>query len=288
MREETTTSVDERRVNRSLVVVVVGLVIAAVAALRQNVTGTPGMIAAAALLPPAGFAAVVLLLARRESVPFLPSLTALAWGATVAPLGTLAFNDAALDMLPRGLVTTVMGPLAEEIAKAAALVVITLVWPAALRGMRAGIVYGALAGLGFAATENLGYYTLAAVQGGTPGLARALYLRGLLEGLNHAAFTAIIGAAAGFARLPTAPRRGRVAALVAGFAIAVAVHGTWNAVASEAITTLLCNAPAEGAACTPTPRLLDLLVSVPVLVASFIGPVAAGLIVLALRERRVR
>jgi hypothetical protein len=45
-------------------------VIAALAALRQNVAGTPGMIAAAALLPPAGFAAVVLLLGRREAVPW--------------------------------------------------------------------------------------------------------------------------------------------------------------------------------------------------------------------------
>lgn len=288
MRDETTTPADDRRVNRWLVVVVVGLVIAALAALRQNVAGTPGMIAAAALLPPAGFAAVVLLLGRREAVPWLPSLTALAWGATVAPLGTSAFNDAALEVLPRGLVTTAVGPLAEEVAKAGALVVVMLVWPAALRGMRAGIVYGALAGLGFAAAENLGYYTLAAVQGGAPGLARALYLRGLLEGLNHAAFTAIIGAAAGFARLLSSPRPVRVAVLIAGLAIAVAVHGTWNAIASEAITTLLCNAPAEGAACMPAPRLLDLLVSVPVLVASFIGPVAAALIVLALRERRVR
>jgi RsiW-degrading membrane proteinase PrsW (M82 family) len=58
-----------------------------------------------------------------------------------------------------------------------------LVWRAALRGMRAGIVYGALAGLGFAATENLGYHTLAAVQGRRAGSGRrALYLRGLLRG----------------------------------------------------------------------------------------------------------
>ncbi len=107
-----------------------------------------------------------------------------------------------------------------------------------------------------------------------------------LQGLNHAAFTAIIGAAAGQARLRTAAWQSRLPGLSAALAIAVAAHGAWNALASPAITTLLCNAPAESAACAPAPRLLDLLVSVPVLVAAFTGPLAALLVVLALRDRR--
>jgi len=288
MGEDTTIPTD-RRMGRWLAVTVLGLLLlAAAAGVGQNAAGTPGVIAAAALLPPAGFAAVLLLLGRRESVPWLPLLAALLWGATIAPLGASALNDAALQALPKGVVTALLGPLAEEAAKATALVVIVLVWPAALRGVRDGIVYGALAGVGFAATENLGYYTLAAVQGGAPGLARALYLRGLLQGLNHAAFTAIVGAAVGFAHHRRAQRSARGGIVAAGLATAVAVHGIWNAIASEAITTVLCNAPLEGAACAPAPRLVDLLVSVPVLVAAFIGPVAVALIVLALRYRHAR
>jgi RsiW-degrading membrane proteinase PrsW (M82 family) len=194
-------------------------------------------------------------------------------------------NDAALHAFPHELVTSMIGPLLEEVAKAGGLLALILVWPGSLRSVREGIVYGALAGVGFAAIENLGYYTLAAVQGGTPGLAQALYVRGLLEGLNHAAFTAIVGAAAGRARARPASRRPRLAVVAAGLAIAVSVHGAWNGVASTAITSLLCNAP-DGAPCAPAPRPLDLLVSVPILIAAFIGPLAALLVMLALRDHR--
>jgi RsiW-degrading membrane proteinase PrsW (M82 family) len=262
------------------------LLLAGLFARREVVTATPWVIAAAALLPAALIAATVLLLGRRRGMPWLALLTALLWGISVAPLAALLFNDAALQVLPHGVVTTVIGPSIEELAKTGGILVVMLAWPAALGGVRDGIVLGALAGIGFAADENLGYYTLAAVQGGVPGLARALYLRGLLEGLNHGAFTAVIGAAAGYARLRRAPRRLAVELCLGGFALAVAVHGVWNAVASEAITTVLCNAPQPGAACAPEPRMLDLLISVPLLIAIFIGPVALMLLALGLRERR--
>jgi hypothetical protein len=83
-----------------LAVFLVALSLASLAVLQQNATGTPGVIIVAALIPPAGFAAVVLLLGRRASVPWLPSLGALFWGVTAAPLAALALNDAALRALP--------------------------------------------------------------------------------------------------------------------------------------------------------------------------------------------
>lgn len=257
------------------------VLIAAVAALSD----ATGVIALVALAPPSLFAALALALDRRRPRLWYPALAALGWGATIAALGALAVNDAALREWPAAWVTSLVGPLVEEIAKGSALALVVLAWPGALCGVREGILYGALAGLGFAATENLGYYTLAAVQGGTPGLARALYLRGLLQGLNHAAFTAIIGAAVGRARRDaSAASRRRVVAL--GFAAAVAVHAAWNVFASPAITTLLCNAPSSGAACSPEPRSLDLFLGVPAIIAAFMGPVAALLVILVLRERR--
>jgi RsiW-degrading membrane proteinase PrsW (M82 family) len=280
--------VGDEHVGRRLVVTVAGLLLVSLIALHQNVDGTAAAIVAAGLIPPAGFAAVVLLLGRRAAIPWSPLLAALLWGASAAALAAQLVNDAALQALSRQLVTPLVGPLVEEAAKASALLFVVLVWPRILRGAREGIVLGALAGLGFAATENIGYYMLAAVQGGEPGLARALYVRGLLEGLNHAAFSAIVGAAAGHARAVAEPATRRRATVAAGFGVAVAVHGTWNAVASSAITSLLCNAPADGAACAPAPRPFDLLVSVPMLIAAFIGPLAALLVALALRDHRSR
>jgi len=274
------------RARRRLAIGLVGVVIAALFGLRESVGATPAVIAASALIPAAGFSALILLLDGRDPIPWMPLLAALLWGGTAAALGALALNDAALRVLPAASVSAWVGPLVEEIAKGSALVVVVLVWRDAVRGVREGIVYGALVCFDSAATENLGYYMLAVVQGGTAGLARALYLRGILQGLNHAAFTAIVGAAVGYARAASTTRPARVRVVLSGIVVAVAVHAAWNGLASPAINTILCNAPSEGAACAPAPTLVALLVSVPVLVGSFIGPVAVLLVVLALRDRR--
>jgi RsiW-degrading membrane proteinase PrsW (M82 family) len=268
-----------------LTVLVPVLMVAAGVGLGERTGPAPGVVVAAALVPAVGFAGLVLLVARRGPAPWPPLGAAFLWGATVSVLAALGLNDAAARAAP-ALVPTVVAPAVEEICKASALVVVALLWRRAFDGVRAGVLYGALAGLGFAATENVSYYTLAAVQGGPPGLVRALYLRGLLQGLNHAAFTATTGAAAGHALARRGPPVGRAAIALGGLALAVAAHALWNAVASQAITRILCNAPSPGAPCTPAPDPLDLVVTIPVLVAAFIGPLGAVLLALALRPRR--
>ena len=253
-----------------------------------QVVATPPLIAAAALLPPLGWAGLVLLLDRRTREPWAPLCASFLWGAAAAALVAAEVNDALLATHGLGdTVPKLLGPAVEELAKASALLVVLAVWPGALNDPLDGIVYGALAGLGFAATENLGYYTLAALQGGAPGLTRALWLRGLLQGMNHAAFTATVGAAVGWAYGGGGRRPARAAIVLVGLALAVVVHAVWNAVASETITQLLCGAPMPGAACTPAPAPFDLLVTVPVLVATFMGPLALVLLAIATRTKRI-
>ena len=249
-----------------------------------QVVATPPLIAAAALLPPLGWAGLVLLLDRRAREPWAPLCASFLWGAAAAALVAAEVNDALLATQGLGdAVPTLLGPAVEEIAKASALLVVLAVWPGALNDPLDGIVYGALAGLGFAATENLGYYTLAALQGGAPGLTHALWLRGLLQGMNHAAFTATVGAAVGWASGSGVGRPARTGIVLVGLGLAILVHAVWNAVASETITEVLCGAPTPGAACTPAPAPLDLLVTVPVLVATFVGPLALVLVAIATR-----
>ena len=252
-----------------------------------QVVATPPLIAAAALLPPLGWVGLVLLLDRRAREPWTPLCAAFLWGAAAAALIASEVNDAlrATDGI-RNVVPTLLGPLVEEIAKASAVVVVLAVWRSEIHDALDGIVYGALAGLGFAATENLGYYTLAAIQGGAPGLGRALWLRGFLQGLNHAAFTATAGAAIGWAYGGRTVRPARVGIVLVGLGIAVLVHAVWNTIASETITQLLCGAPAPGTACTPAPAPLDLLVTVPIVVATFVGPLALCLLAIASRVAR--
>lgn len=253
-----------------------------------QVVATPPLIAAAALLPPLGWAGLVLLLNRRTREPWTPLCASFLWGAAAAALVAAEVNDVLLATHGLGhAVPTLLGPAVEEIAKASALLVVLAVWPGALNDPLDGMVYGALAGLGFAATENLGYYMLAALQGGAPGLTRALWLRGLLQGLNHAAFTATVGAAVGWTYGSGGRRPARAAIVLVGLALAIVVHAVWNAVASETITQVLCGAPTPGAACAPAPAPLDLLVTIPILVATFVGPLLVALFAIAARANRV-
>jgi RsiW-degrading membrane proteinase PrsW (M82 family) len=254
-----------------------------------QVVATPPIIAAAAILPPLGWAGLVLLLDRRTREHWMPLCAAFLWGAAAAALISSEVNDALLATPGiEHLVPTLLGPTVEEVAKASALLVVLAVWRGEIHDALDGIVYGALAGLGFAATENLGYYTLAAIQGGTPGLGRALWLRGFLQGMNHAAFTATAGAAIGWAYGRAIERPARVGIVLVGLALAILVHAVWNTVASETITQLLCGAPTPGAACTPAPAPLDILVTVPIVVATFVGPVALCLLAIASRIGRSR
>ena len=229
----------------------------------------------------------VLLLDRRTREPWMPLCAAFLWGAAAAALIASEVNDALLgtDGIEH-VVPTLLGPAVEEIAKASALLVVLAVWRGEIHDALDGIVYGALAGLGFAATENLGYYTLAAIQGGTPGLGRALWLRGFLQGMNHAAFTAAVGAAVGWSCASGGRPATRTTIVLMGLGFAVLVHAVWNTVASETITQVLCGAPAPGQPCIPAPAPLDMLVTVPVLVATFVGPLGLVLFAIAIRAMR--
>ncbi len=260
------------------------LILAAAFALDLN---APAIVVVAALIPATAFTALIAWFERRSPLPWLPMLAALLWGGTVAALGALLVNDFAGRILANGMVATLIAPLVEEACKASALVVLLLVWNDAWRDVREGMIYGALVGVGFAATENLGYYVLAAVQDGPPGLARALYLRGVLEGLNHAAFTAMIGAGAGYARGAYCAFRGaRLWVTLSAFLLAVATHALWNLSVSPRITAILCNASQAGGACATAPDAADLLLHVPALIVVFLGPVAALLFVFARQAER--
>jgi RsiW-degrading membrane proteinase PrsW (M82 family) len=251
------------------------------------------LIASAAFLPSLLSAAIVARLGSAVPGTKLPAVLAFAWGAIVASTVAAALNDVAGSRLPailgadhaRALVPTLVGPAVEELAKMIGLLAVVATVGSTLGGAREGIVLGALVGFGFAATENVGYYTLAAVQGGYEGLGRALYLRGFVQGANHAAFTAAAGAALGGWTV-AAGTRARLARALAGLGAATALHALWNAVVSHAITTVLCNAPAPSAACAPAPDVVDLVVAVPALEVVFLAPIAGALVWMARRSSR--
>lgn len=251
--------------------------LALAALLGVTIEAAPPIVVLGAIAPAVAWAALVVRLARpREPLPLLAAL--FGWGAAVAAPLAETLNE---PLGAHALGPVFWGPLVEEAAKAFGLLALLAVGRDQLRDVRSGVVGGALVGLGFAAAENLGYHLLASVQGGTAGLARAVFLRGFLQGLNHATFTATTGAGLALAR---STKIGAIA-LPLAFAVAVAHHGMWNGIASFAITDLLCGAPTPAEACLASPTATALYLYVPAMVAIFIAPAGVVLVVLARRKR---
>jgi len=218
----------------------------------------PRLLFVAAYGPAVLWALLVALRARRVSRGL--AAAAFLWGALIAaPISQHLAARWRLDPVATA-------PLIEEALKAAPLVLLAAarVAPFDL------LVAAALAGFGFSAAENVQYMALAAVQGGGLGLARAVYLRGLLQGLNHAVFTGAVAAGLGWARVARTAGM-RALAPILGFGAAVGQHALWNGLGSGAVTGVLCNALARGGPCRD-PDAVDLLVWIPLIVTGIIGP----------------
>lgn len=150
------------------------------------------------------------------------------WGALAAPV--IAVFGCALLGAVCGLGPTAvagwLGPLVEELAKAAG-VVLVVVLSDEFDNPTDGLVYGTASGLGFAATENLAY-TIAGAAG--PGLDQTLQLilvRTAMAAGIHAVSTATFGGLLGFAYL-SRNRVERIAWTLGGLCGAVAIHSGWN------------------------------------------------------------
>jgi len=261
------------------------------------VADVPGLIVLAAALPALLYAVGIAQIDRYEPEPRLALLAALLAGAIIAAYishtingwllvwaGTLTSADQA-----RPLAAGFGAPVVEEVAKAATLVLLIAIGRNLLDGPLDGIVYGALIGMGFAFTENVIYLTFAVLQGGPAGLLQAVYIRALLGGFNHAAFTATTGAALGHA-WTARTQRGRWVVPAVGLALAIVQHVGWNAVASNAINGVLCGPELVGGPCRPRPTDTSLFVTVPLLTAIFIGPglMTLGAIAVLALEREAR
>src|SRR5262249_5073384 len=148
----------------------------------------PAFIVVAAIVPPVAYALLLAAFERRRPRPWPALMASFAWGAVVAATCSARANELLVGQLgvftdappARAVGATVGGPVIEEALKGAGLVLLLALRPALLSSVRDGILHGAWIGLGFDLAENLDYLTLAAVQGGTAGVLRALWVRGFL------------------------------------------------------------------------------------------------------------
>ncbi len=198
-----------------------------------------------------GYLIFIWWLDRYEREPFWLVLLTFCWGAIggtalgcilslfmSVPLGTFLpelYSDMASSVI--------IAPLAEEFTKG--LIFIILVFTPHLDNETDGLIYGAAAGLGFAAVENILYFLVVAPAGPEVFYATVI-MRTLFSALVHTISTALLGYTVGYVRhrkllpwlwiLP-----------VVGFALAVINHGMWNLLAHLSGSQLLSEELAAGA-----------------------------------------
>jgi protease PrsW len=192
---------------------------------------------ALACLPVPVYLAVVFWIDRYEPEPPWMLAVTFAWGATAAVLLSVLFTGlaeaAALGVLDHpsaefaALVFT--APLVEELAKAAALVLLFAWKPHEFDNVTDGIVYAVMVGLGFAMTENVLYYAWAA--GDAREVGTVLVLRGVLSPFAHPFFTSMVGIGLGLVRQADSRDR-HLGPPAVGLAGAVSLHVLWNLAAT--------------------------------------------------------
>ncbi len=187
----------------------------------------------AAVVPAGAYAAWVRGQERYEREPWSQVLKAFAWGGTGGIVLALIFEIllgarpdavAQLGISSAIFASVLVAPVVEEATKAIGLrwVDDPYVEP------EDGLVYGAAAGFGFAATENLAYAAGAYLAEGTSALVMTLLLRTLSSAFLHGTASAIVGYAIWRKKAGVGDTRG----VLTFYLIAVGLHAAFNLGAS--------------------------------------------------------
>ncbi|MFI6504306.1 PrsW family intramembrane metalloprotease [Nonomuraea typhae] len=221
-----------------LIGLVVSSVLAALVLAVMLISGGPlgwGLAMLLALAPLPVLLAAVLCLDRLEPEPRLHLGFAFAWGAGVAVVLAIVFTlagEAVVAGLGYGagvaddVGTVILAPVIEEALKGAALLML-LRRRREIDGLTDGVIYASMAGLGFAAVENVGYYLGSYDEGGVGGVVETFVLRGVISPLGHPVYTSLIGIG-----VAAAVVHRRYWAIPLGYLGAVALHAMWNGSAS--------------------------------------------------------
>lgn len=176
---------------------------------------------AAGLAPLPVLLGVVLAVDQLAQKPRLHLAFAFAWGAGTALVASVVVTG---WLAPDGL--AVLTPAVEEVAKGAVLG--WLLWrrKGAITTLTDGIVYAAMAGLGFATVESAGHHLAVFARGGQGDLLHAFVQHGLGSGIAHPLWSALLGLGVGYA----AVSRTRTSVLIVPLygAAAVLLHSLWN------------------------------------------------------------
>ncbi|MFG2135007.1 PrsW family intramembrane metalloprotease [Streptomyces sp. NPDC048751] len=221
-----------------------GLVILA---LVREQTGTEGFLVGLglALLPVPLLVAAFRWLDRVEPGPWYNLLFSFAWGACAAALIAIVANSFATRWIATAtadpssadtLGATVIAPVVEESAKAAAVLLVFLFRRRDFTGIVDGVVIAGITATGFAFTENILYLgtafgtdQLTGDSGIASVTAATFFVRVIMSPFAHPLFTVLTGIGFGAAALAGERQHVRRVALpVLGLLLAMGMHAFWN------------------------------------------------------------
>ena len=187
------------------------------------------------ILPMIVYALILWWFDRYEKEPLGLLIAAFLWGAVPAIIFSL-IAELVLDvpvsyfvepMAANLIGAAVIAPVVEEIFKGGALLLLLIFFRREIDSPLDGIIYGGLVGFGFAAVENVLYFTGALTESGPGGFVFLTIFRAFLFGLNHALFTGLTGLGLALAR--TAPNwLVKVGAPIIGLLAGMTAHGIHN------------------------------------------------------------
>ncbi|POX39786.1 PrsW family intramembrane metalloprotease [Streptomyces sp. Ru73] len=223
-------------------------------------TGTEGFLVgfALAVFPVPVLVTVFRWLDRVEPEPWRNLAFAFAWGACAATLVAIVANGFATQWLSTNIASvspadaetwssTVVAPVVEESAKAAAILLLFVFRRRHVDGITDGIVIAGLTATGFAFTENvlylgnavgrdlsLGSLSLHSLAGLADSLtAGTFFVRVIMSPFAHPLFTVLTGLAFGIAATRYPHHRAlRLALPVLGLTTAILLHSIWNSASS--------------------------------------------------------
>ncbi len=183
------------------------------------------------------FAAFVYWLDRYEKEPKVLFGAAFFWGVVIAAGGAFILNTAfgigiyaftGSEGAAEFGTTSIVAPIIEEFLKGLAVAIVFFMFYKEFDSILDGIIYGAVAALGFAATENTLYIFRNGYQeGGWEGLFLLAFIRVILVGWQHPFYTAFTGIGFAVARTSRNVFIKLVAPLI-GYGVAVTTHAFHN------------------------------------------------------------
>jgi protease PrsW len=193
------------------------------------------------VVPMLFFAYVVYWSDRYEKEPVLLLGGVFLWGAIIAAGAAFIINSiiglgiyyfTGSQAFTELSTADAIAPLIEESLKGTAVLFVFFFFRREFDSILDGIVYAAIAAIGFAATENIYYiFTYGFQQSGINGILYMFFVRVILVGWQHPFYTAFIGIGLAVSRL-NRNLSVKIIAPIVGWGLAVLTHSFHNAIAT--------------------------------------------------------